>query len=149
MEVVFEGTPTESGAMRWVDAPSVSHYLKSMAGHTLVFNVKEATRLSDKERMYNYYHKAILPAMMEVLTRAGWIADKVIADYELKAVCAKDIYYNEKTGEQKIALIDKSSMNKSRLLKYINDCIMFLETEYGMTILSGQEWKELYQSHGH
>jgi len=47
---------------------------------------------------------------------------------------AKDIVYNELTGEEEVFLLDKSRMNKNRLSQFVTDCIAFLEVECGCTV---------------
>ena len=91
--------------------------------------------------MYAYYHKVILPVAMEVYSNDGWESvDKIKADYLLKAECAKEPLYNPKTDEESIYMLDKSSMNKDRLRKYIIDCVTFLEQEKGMRVPDSESY---------
>ena len=140
-EIVTEGVPYK-GKIIWDNESEWNKYLEMHNEQRLRFNVQPVSRITEKARMYNYYHKAVLSAAMEEFTRAGFeCVDKVLADNILKATCAKDIVLNKETGEELVFTLDKRDMNQKRLLKYIVDCIHFLEFEYRRIVLSGEEWK--------
>ena len=91
--------------------------------------------------MYAYYHRVILSVAMLKYTDDGWDSvDKVKADYFLKSECGKELIYNSKTDTESIYLLDKKSMNKDRLRKYILDCVNFLDKECGYKVPESAEY---------
>tara|TARA_R110000803_G_scaffold85381_2_gene151742 strand:+ start:403 stop:900 length:498 start_codon:yes stop_codon:yes gene_type:complete len=110
----------------------------------LILDLKVANRRNEKQMMYAYYHKVILSSAIRGFSDLGYEAmDKVKADYLLKAECAKDVMYNSKTDSEVIFLEDKAAMNKDRLLKFITDCIHFIEIELGVRVPDADEYKNM------
>ena len=142
MEVILYGTPDDFGKIVWEHDDQVHTYLDKYIGRRLVFDISPADSKSKKKRMYDYYHKAILDAAMLAFTAMGWQSmDKYKADILLKNECAKDVFINEDTGEEVVFTLDKKTMSKERLHKFLSDCIIFLEIECGIIVISGEEWK--------
>jgi len=135
MNPIFTFTPKESfNSKEMIEGLSsqkdVQIYMQGNIGNEITVEMKVSSRIPEKVRMYNFYHRVILGVAMKCFTNDGWESvDKVKADYLLKAECGKGIMYNHKTNEEEIYLLDKSRMNKDRLHKYITDCITFLEVE--------------------
>ena len=103
MEAIFIFTPKESfNSKEMIEDLSrqrdFQSLMKGSIGTELSVTIKPLARIPEKERMYAYYHKVILPVAMEVYSNDGWESvDKIKADYLLKAECAKDslgIYNN-------------------------------------------------------
>ena len=116
-------------------------YLRQMAGTRVVMNIESVEVKAEKERMYAYYQKVVLSVAMVFFTDMGWeMIDKNKADEMLKDQCAQEPVFNHKTGEKKLIREDKKYMSKDRLIKYINDCILFLE-ENGYKVPESEEYK--------
>ncbi|MFN5416464.1 MAG: hypothetical protein ACK5B9_05360 [Flavobacteriia bacterium] len=97
---------------------------------------------SDKQEMYDFYHKVVLSVAIQVFTNEGWDAmDKVKADHFLKMECAKGLVFNHKLDRTEIFIEEKSKMNKQRLHKFISDCIVFLEVEKGARVPDADSYK--------
>lgn len=115
-------------------------YLKHMAGTKVVINIESAEITAEKMRMYAYYQKVVLSVAMVCFTDMGWEGiDKNRADEMLKDECAQEPIFN-KSGEKRLIREDKKHMTKDRLIKYINDCILFLE-ENGYRVPESEEYK--------
>ena len=140
MSYIFTFTPKESFNSKEMmeelsSQKDVQTLMQGTIGKELTVEMKLSTKIPEKARMYNFYHRVILGIAMQCFSNDGWEAvDKVKADYILKAECGKGIMYNHKTGEEDIYLLDKAKMNKDRLHKYITDCITFLEVEKGYIV---------------
>ena len=140
MEAIFDFTPTEAYSIKdnlWnlLKQKDFQDYIQSNIDKKLNIVISPAESLPEKERLYRYYHKVILNVAISVFTNDGWEGvDKVKADYLLKAECAKEVMYNSKTNSEDIYLLDKASMNKDRLRKFISDCINYLEIERGARV---------------
>ena len=146
MDVVIEGVPYGDNPvkMAWDNTAEVQRYLAAYRGQKLSFNIKVVSELSEKMRLYRYLHKAVLPVLMEEFTKAGFeLLDIVKTDKILKSVIARDYIVNEKTGKVIETTEDKRDMNKARLLKYIVDALHLLESQYGRTVMSGDDYKEM------
>ena len=116
-------------------------YLTEMADTELYVEIKPKAKLSEKQMMYNYYHKVILGVAMEAFTNLGWEdMDKIKADHVLKAQCACGTMVQN--GEEHVYLEDKSRMPKKRLSKYLNDCILFLEKDLNCRVPESGPYKD-------
>lgn len=140
-KAIFIGTP-KNGTLYYNNPEQYRNYLYENEGIEQTIRLTQTNKQSEKIRMYAYYEVAIIPLAIMAFTNDGYIAiDPVSADYMLKARCAKKEIYNEKTGEVTIVVEDKKDMNKTRLYRYINDCILILEHEYGMVVMDSDEYK--------
>lgn len=116
-------------------------YLTEMADTELYVEIKPKAKLSEKQMMYNYYHKVILGVAMEAFTNLGWEdMDKQKADHVLKAQCACGTMVHN--GEEHVYLEDKSRMPKKRLSKFLNDCILFLEKDLNCRVPESGPYKD-------
>jgi hypothetical protein len=109
----------------------------------LVVNIQVEEEMGQKNLLYAYYQAAVIPAAIIGLTNAGWEAvDAVYADHVLKANSAKDFKVHVETGEMTPYLLDKSTMSKERLTKFVSDSILFIETTLGVLVPDSQEYLE-------
>jgi hypothetical protein len=152
MKGIFKFTPKEGYNLRdilfdLIHNQDFIRYLKANVGNPLIAMFSPAKNQSEKEQMYAYYHKVVLGVAMQAFTDDGWEGvDKVKADHLLKSMFAKDIMYNHKTGKEEVYLEDKSAMNKGRLIKFITDCIIWLEIERGVAVPDADEYKAYKQT---
>lgn len=122
-------------------------YIYENLGKEMLVEFKEKAAYSEKERMYAYYHGPLLRAAIRGFNRHGYEAiDKYKADYLLKCVCARGTIV--KDGVEQIYLEDKAGMNKTRLFKYIQDCIHFIEAELEEECPDAEQWNN-YNETGH
>jgi len=140
MKAIFKFTPMmgSSTALQITDLivkPDFKKYINGNLETEILVEFSVAADTPEKEQMYAYYHRVVLAVAMRMYTDDGWESvDKVKADYFLKAECGKELIYNSKTDTESIYLLDKKSMNKDRLRKYIIDCVNFLEKERGYQV---------------
>jgi hypothetical protein len=120
----------------------VEKYCIENDGIEVDLSIKHSAKTPEKMRMYNFLHGPLMDSAMRGYTRQGWTAvDKVKARYMLQAELAKEEMYNSKTGEIQVYLIDLSSMSKARLLKFIQDCMFYIEQELETEVPDSEEWK--------
>ena len=116
-------------------------YLTQMADTELYMEIKPKAKLSEKQMMYNYYHKVVIQAAQQGLEALGWeLLNKEKVDHILKSQCAVGIMI--KDGKEHEYLEDKSRMNKKRLHKFITDSIFFIESELQVRVPSSQQYKD-------
>lgn len=146
MNTIFTFNPSDSFSSKEMAEPLTSQkdfqtFLRGNIGKSITVELKLTEKLSEKERMYGYYHKVLLGIAMEVYTNEGWESmDKVKADYFLKSECGKGIMYNPVTQTEEVYLLDKSRMPKDRLRKFITDVVIFLEVEKGCKVPDSSEY---------
>jgi hypothetical protein len=152
MSALFTFTPRQGYNLRDIMFELISNkdfilYLKENADKRLVMELYEKASKSDKDLMYAYYYKVILKCAIDAFTNDGWEGvDKVKADHLLKTLFAKGLMRNKKTGEEEMYLEEKSKMPKARLLKFMTDCIIFLEVEKGISVPDADEYKSFIQT---
>jgi hypothetical protein len=116
-------------------------YLMAMRGTAIDLSIQPSAITSEKLKMYAYYQKVILSVAIECFTDIGWEGvDEVSADEILKTQVAKEFIHNPLTGEEMMFVEPKAKMTKDRLIKYINDCILFLES-LGWRVPESDEYK--------
>jgi hypothetical protein len=104
-------------------------YLSENEREEVIVEIKLKKKTSEKLRMYAYLNSVIYPNAIKAYERLGEFGfDDVSIDYKLKAMFAK-AYRLDGSGHEEPYLLDKRSMNKKRLYKYMQDCIYFIETE--------------------
>lgn len=112
-------------------------------GQEMVLSLKPVNRISEKQRLYNYYFAAVIPATIKVLTQDGFEnTDEQAADHYLKLNCAKTVQYNSRTDTEFIYLLEKRSFPLERLYQYVVDCLLLLELRHKMIVPDAQTWKE-------
>ncbi len=97
-----------------------------MADIPVRMEMKPDVKKNTKQALYDYYHGPLMAVAVQAYTNAGYeLMDDVKCDYLLKAECAKGTMTTPE-GEE-FYLLDKSKMDKARLVKFVNDCIVHLE----------------------
>lgn len=118
-------------------------FLSENISNEMRCSITQANILSEKQQMFDYYHKVVLSVAIQVFSGEGWEGmDKVKADHFLKQECAKGLIYNYKLDREEIYFEEKSKMPKKRLHKYISDCINFLEVEKGAIVPDSESYKQ-------
>lgn len=113
-------------------------------GISLICEIREESKLSEKQKMFNYLFGPLAKCAARGWTFAGWEGvDPVKAIYMLQAEFAKEQSYNKITKEIKVTPESLAGMSKSRLLKFITDCIYFLEIELKQTVPDSAEYKAM------
>lgn len=139
-EAIFNFT-AKNGKPIWHNIYDFERFLMENEGMELYVTFKQANKLSEKWKMYNFYHGVILNCAIVGYTKAGYSGiDKVKADYLLRAEFAKDFIVGP-GGKTTVIMIDKSTMSKSRLLKLLQDSIQFIEEDLQMEVPDSNEWK--------
>jgi len=120
-------------------------YLSHMQGKEIRMELKPAVRSNTKQALYDFYHGPLMAVVISTYTDAGYeLMDEVKCDYLLKAEFAKGTMTTP-NGEE-VYLLDKSKMNKDRLVKFVNDVITHLEMDFGVPpekIPDAKAYKEL------
>lgn len=143
MNAIFYATP-KRGRLIFDNLIDIECYCIENEGIDLVISIKHASKTSQKQKMYNFLHGPILDYAVVGYTNAGYeMMDKVKALYKLKAEFGKEVMFNTKTGEDEYYLIELSRASKKRLLKFIQDCIFFLEAELNQKVPDSTEYKNL------
>jgi len=139
-EVIFKAFAKE-GKIRFTDPEDLYKYCIEHDGEELFVYLKESNKASDKMKMYAFYYVNILQCAVIGFTSVGYEGiDIVKADYLLRASFAKD-FIQKPDGSWIPIMLDKRNMSKNRLLKYITDCIFFIENELQITVPSSDEYK--------
>jgi hypothetical protein len=130
------------GRAYWDNPDDFYKYCMENDEQELYCEIKPLSKLSEKQKLYNYLFGPTMDCAVRGYTAAGWEGiDKVKARYMLQAEFAKEEVYNPKTGKVKVVLEDVASMTKERLLKFVVDILFFLESELEQTVPDSSEWK--------
>lgn len=139
-EAIFRSTVTNKKIV-WHNIYDLERFLMENEGMELYWTCTQANKLSEKWKMYCFYHGPLLACAVIGYTNAGYSGiDKVKADYLLRAEFAKD-FILKPDGSTQVIMLDKSGMNKGRLLKLLQDSIHYLEEEFGQECPDSEEWK--------
>jgi len=154
MKQFFNFTPQKGYNLRdklseLIQDEEFSKYLTHMAETPLRMELRPQVKSSSKQALYDYYHGVLMHVAIQAYTDAGYeLMDEVKCDYLLKAECAKGTMTTP-NGEE-FYLLDKSKMDKKRLIKFVNDCILHLEHNLGVppeNIPNSEEYKSMLK-HG-
>lgn len=128
MEAIFNAVP-KKGRLIFDNLIDLERYCIEKEGVEQVIWLKDLAKLPEKQRMFNYLFGPLMSVVVRALTDAGYQGmDNVKARYKMQAdFCKADMI-----GPNGVEtyLLDLSSMSKSRLLKFIQDIIFHLESEY-------------------
>jgi len=131
MKIHFNFTPRQGYNLRdklgsLINDEEFVKYLTHMAETPLRMDLRPEVKANSKQALYDYYHGPFMSVAIQAYTDAGYeLMDEVKCDYLLKAECAKGTMTTP-DGEE-FYLLDKSKMDKKRLVKFVNDCILHLE----------------------
>lgn len=131
MKIHFNFTPKFGHNLRDIMGELIQNkdfinYLKHMANTPVRMEMKPDVKKNTKQALYDYYHGPLMAIAINAYTHAGYeLMDEVKCDYLLKAECAKGTITTPH-GEE-VFLLDKSKMDKARLVKFVNDVIIHLE----------------------
>lgn len=122
---------SERGGLKFFNYEDLEKFCLENEGENIIVQLNVEAKSSEKLRMFAYYYGPVLECAMIGYTMQGWQGvDKVVADYKLRAEFAKD-YIRNPAGEYEPYLIRASKMTKARLLKFIEDCLLFIEQDLG------------------
>lgn len=127
-------------------ASNIQHYqdyLKMHGGQRLIMTLEPAKKDSEKQRMYAYLFGVVVDCAIRGYTYVGYSGvDEVNAMYKLKAAFAKS-YLKTPDGAEEPYLLELKNMSKDRLLKFLQDCIFFIESELGQVVPDSDEYKQM------
>lgn len=110
-------------------------------GQEIIKTYKLKAKLSELMRMFAFYHGPLLECAVIGFTYRGYEGiDKVKADYLLLAEFAKD-FVKKPDGTYQVIITSKARMNKARFLKYLQDCIFYIENELQQTIPDSETYR--------
>jgi hypothetical protein len=139
-ETIFHAT-SKNGKLLFHNIYDSERFLRQYEDLPMIVTMKPFAKTGAKMRMYAFYHGPLLDCAMIGFNNQGYEGiDKVKADYLLRAEFAKD-YIKKPNGEYVVHVIDKSNMTKDRFVKYLTDCIMFIEQELQMEIPDSEAYK--------
>jgi len=139
-EIILRAQCTERG-LSYVNVVDLKDFCLENKGKFVVATFVIEDNVAEKQRLYNYYFGPLLSCAVEGFTNAGYEGvDKVVADYMLMSEMGKGFYKTPK-GDMEPCLLSKSKMSKERLLKYVQDVIIFLEQTLRMRVPDAQEYK--------
>lgn len=141
MEAIFQAVAAK-GKLVFFNIYDLERYCVENDGIELYITVKHSAKLSEKMKMYAYLFGPLMDSAVRGFTRQGWEGmDKVKARYKLQAEFCKEEMYNSKTHQVETYLIDLSSMPKARLLKFVQDCVFYIEQHLETEAPDSEEWK--------
>lgn len=141
MEAIFGFTP-KNGKMVFDNEEDVYKYCCERNGIHQTMTLKDTSKLSEKQKMYDYLFGPVMDCAVRGFTAAGYNGiDKVKARYILEAEFCKEEIYNPISNKTKIRTEHVSSMGKARLLKFIVDVLLFLELELSQRVPDSEEYK--------
>lgn len=140
MEAIFRSI-CKNGFIVSLNPEDERKYALEHEGQEIFKTYKLAARVSEKMRLYSFYHGPLLDCAVIGFTYRGEPGiDKVKADYLLRAEFAKD-FIKRADGTYTPIMIDKKDMSKPRLLKFVQDCLFFIETELGQSVPDSDAYK--------
>lgn len=151
-EVIFSATAYNERLV-FDNTEDLRKYLVEHAGEKLFVHIEPEAQIAPKMKQYAFYHKVILHCAVLGYTNAGYEGiDNVNADYLLRASFCKDFIKNP-NGEYIPIMLDKRNMTKTRLHKFMEDCIFFIENDlqvivpdsdtYKLNKVSGRNFKKI------
>lgn len=141
-EAIFGFTPKNGkiipdNRLDWDD------FLLENEGEDMVAEFKLAAKTSQKMKMYRFLFGPVMECAVKAWVSNGYSGiDKVCARYKLQAMFGKADMIKD-SGEIEPYLIDLKKMSKSRLLKFIVDCLFFLESELGQRVPDSETYKQM------
>ena len=145
-EVIMTGT-AHQGGIYWHNLEDMVKYCHEHLGEDLFIHIEPMAQVSEKLKMFAFYHKVVLHCAVIGYTGAGYEGiDNVHADYKLRAEFAKDFIKDPKGNWEPIVL-QKSGMTKARFHKFLEDCIFFIEQTLQQRIPDSQEYR-MFQETG-
>lgn len=110
-------------------------------GGEIIMHCRPKASTPEKMKMYAFYHVNILNCATLGYTYRGYNGiDNVKSDYLLRAEFAKD-FIEKPDGTYESIMLDKRGMTKTRLFKFIQDCIFFIEQDLQVEVPSAEEYK--------
>lgn len=116
-------------------------------GKEFIGSFQEVGSIPEKQKLFNYLHGPIIDYTMRALTDEGWeLMNEAKAYGYLIDELAFEVIRN-KNGEEKRVPISMGSSDtpKSRLVKFVNDCILLLETRHDTRVPDSQEYKDMME----
>jgi hypothetical protein len=142
IEAIFTAIP-RNGKPIFNNPYDLERYCIETDGRELVFEVRQASKLSEKERMYNYLFGPLMNCCVYALTQAGYEGmDKVKARYKMEAEFLKADMVGP-GGIVEPYILDLSRISKERLLKFLQDIIFHLESKYDQDVPDSAEYKAM------
>lgn len=142
-EAIFTSTPS-NGKNYWDNIEDIEDFFRENNGKSLTWRVTHTAKLSQKIKMYNYLFGPLMNSAVNGFNYIGYSGiDKVSARYKLQAEFAKAELYNEKTKQTEVYLLELSKMPKERLLKFIQDCIFYIEEHLQQRVPDSEEYKNM------
>jgi len=140
MEAIFNAH-SDGQRLTFYNTDDFAIYLAETKDEDLIISVKPKANAAEKLRMYAFYHGPVMHCAMMGYTAAGYHGiDKVKAEYLLRAEFGKD-FIQKPDGTYQVIMLDRSSMSKNRFLKYLQDCLLFIEETLKMQVPDSEEWR--------
>lgn len=108
----------------------------------LLIEIKEYNKSGAKAKLFAYYFAVVLKTATAAYRSTGEMIDDVESDYRLRAEFSKT-FIKDKSGEYIAVLKDKRDMTKDELLQYVQDCIFFIESNFGWQVPDSASYKML------
>lgn len=138
MSVIFKAISSDKKLVI-LNKSDLEKYLLEHNEKELVVEIKEFDKSGEKTRLLAYYHSVVLNSAVQGFRDSGDICDTVTADYKLRCEFAK-IFIKDSAGNHVAVLEEKSKMLKKRLVQYVNDCIMWIESTFNLKIPDSESY---------
>lgn len=141
MEIILECIP-KNGKLIFYNPTNLMKYCLSAEGKEHVMSLKPSNKSSEKQKMQNYLRGPLIDCAIIGFTNAGyWGMDEDSALQELKEMfLTKTIILPD--GREKRTPMSIGKINKERLLKFLQDCCFFIESELQQEIPDSVTWRE-------
>lgn len=144
-ETIIEAECTETG-FNILSLHEELLFCGANLGKKVLLSAKLASDVSEKDKLFAYYYKVIVPRAVIGYTDSGYEGmDKVSADYMLSAELLKG-YVKDPDGNYIPTVISKSTITKDRLYKFVTDCIHIIESRFGLPVPDASEYLESIRS---
>lgn len=143
MDVIFTATPKD-GKLIFSNADHLRRFCLENDGTEQTVTMKATAKTSEKQRMYAFIHGPVLATAVRGFTRHGYDGiDKEAAKQFLKKMFANSHIYNSKSEKYEIYTMSLSRMNKAELLKFLQDCLFFIEKDLDMEVPDAAQYRML------
>ena len=149
MKAIFEFTPVFSNnpdrvtINNLIKQEDFQKYIKESVLKQLTVTIEPTIIKSEKARMYKYLNGPLIDSVRQAMRQSGDLVDKAAATLEMKCLFAKDTY-TARNGDTHAVIMSQKDMTKDRLLEFINDIIMHIESVYGFETPDSEQYKEKF-----
>jgi len=142
MKAIFTGVPV-LGGIAWYNPADRLKYLQTMEGIPLIVTYQEEVSLTEKQKMYNYFHGPLSAVGVDAYTDAGYEGyNDGDFEHDMKMRYAFK-WIHSPVADPKKRPLSKADFTKTRLLKFIKDVILHLEMDFSVEVPDSEKYKQM------